>query len=103
MLMGSGQWLWELNESYPVEPVAQMVQQHAPVGAPIATSYPNSRPSLNFYSDRPVIPLPPNLIPLYWKNVPQPYLLTNQVTIDQLKLHPVRQVGQVDGWLLVSK
>jgi 4-amino-4-deoxy-L-arabinose transferase-like glycosyltransferase len=103
MLMGSGQWLWELNESYPVKPVAQMVLQHTPARVPIATSYPNSRPSLNFYSDRPVIPLPPNLIPLYWQKTPQPYLLTNQATLDQLQLYPVRQLGQADEWLLVSK
>ena len=48
--------IWELAESYPVKPVAQLVKNNTPTGAIVYTNYPLNRPSLNFYSGRLVIP-----------------------------------------------
>lgn len=49
--------IWELAEAYQVKPVAKLIVENTPPEAIIYTSYPYHRPSLNFYSDRLVIPL----------------------------------------------
>jgi 4-amino-4-deoxy-L-arabinose transferase-like glycosyltransferase len=115
LLMTSHYWVWELNEAYPVKPVAAMVRQETPKGQPIITSYPTFRPSLNFYSDRQIVlasQIPPatedqasiaKKIQTYWQQTAQPYLLTNQDTLKQLKLEAVRQLGTAEGWLLVTR
>ena len=53
LFVASGHWVWELAEAYPVKPVAALIQR-VPLGEKVYTSYPYNRPSLNFYSDRPV-------------------------------------------------
>lgn len=113
-LMASRYWIWELNEAYSVKPVAALVQQGTPTGATVITSYPNYRPSLNFYSDRQVIPAnevyrdhrPPlhttAAIAQYWQQTPQPYLLVDAETLNQLALDSVHKMGEIDGWILVT-
>ncbi len=103
LLMASRQWVWELNEAYPVKPVAQIVQNHVPSGQAILTSYPNSRPSLNFYSDRQVIPATPAGIEGYWQNTTQPYVLIDPQTLKLLQLDSVRVLDNAEDWLLVTK
>lgn len=49
--------IWELAEAYPVKPVANLVRENTPTGTTIYTSYPYYRPSLNFYSDRSIVPI----------------------------------------------
>lgn len=49
--------IWELAEAYPVQPVARLVRENTSTGTTIYTSYPYYRPSLNFYSDRSIVPL----------------------------------------------
>jgi len=49
LLLTSRHWVWELAESYPVKPVAAMIQNGTPVGEKVYTSYPYGRPSLNFF------------------------------------------------------
>ena len=56
-LFNSSHWNWELGESYDVKPVAAMIRSVTPENQIIYTSYPYYRPSLDFYSDRRVIPL----------------------------------------------
>jgi 4-amino-4-deoxy-L-arabinose transferase-like glycosyltransferase len=56
LLVGSPLWLWELQEAFPVKPVAALLQQHTPPDSIIATTFAYSRPSLDFYSQRRVIP-----------------------------------------------
>ncbi|NJR39846.1 MAG: glycosyltransferase family 39 protein [Leptolyngbyaceae cyanobacterium CSU_1_4] len=56
LFMASNNWVWELAEHYPVKPVAAMIQRFVPNGELVYTSFPDARPSLSFYSDRPVIP-----------------------------------------------
>jgi len=103
LLMVSPYWVWELQEQYPVKPVALMLQQHTPAGEPIITSYPNSRPSLNFYSDRWVSPIAMDAIAQRWQQDPPPYLLTDQPTLDQLNLKSLQQIAAIDYWILVKR
>ncbi|MEM9273655.1 MAG: glycosyltransferase family 39 protein [Cyanobacteria bacterium P01_F01_bin.143] len=56
-LFNSPHWNWELGESYAVKPVAAMIRSATPQEQIIYTSYPYYRPSLDFYSDRRIIPL----------------------------------------------
>ncbi len=53
----SPHWIWELNESYPVKPVAQIIHDKVSSDRLVYTSFDYERPSLNFYSDRRVIPI----------------------------------------------
>ncbi|HAC66332.1 MAG TPA: phospholipid carrier-dependent glycosyltransferase [Cyanothece sp. UBA12306] len=48
-------WIWELNESFPVKPVATLIRENTPPGTVVYTSFAYSRTSLDFYSDRQVI------------------------------------------------
>jgi 4-amino-4-deoxy-L-arabinose transferase-like glycosyltransferase len=47
-------WVWELNETFSVKPVAQLIQTQVPQGSAIYTTFAYGRPSLNFYADRPI-------------------------------------------------
>ncbi|WP_013322910.1 ArnT family glycosyltransferase [Gloeothece verrucosa] len=74
-------WIWELNEAYPVKPVAQMIQKlDLPPQQFVYTSFPYERPSLNFYSERRIIPVDANNLVEHWQKNPlregkQVYLL----------------------------
>lgn len=57
LFFSSDYWLWELNEAFPVKPVASLIQNNVPVTSKIYTTFDYERPSLNFYSERRVIPL----------------------------------------------
>ena len=63
LLFNSPHWNWELGESYPVKPVAEMIRKVTPEKQIIYTSYPYYRPSLDFYSDRLIIPLSNQKLP----------------------------------------
>lgn len=54
----SGRSVWELNEDYPVAPVAAAVRAHVPPGAAPYTTHPRHRPSLDFAAGRPARPRP---------------------------------------------
>ncbi len=103
LLVSSRYWIWELNEAYPVKPVAALIQQHTPPGSAIVTSFAYSRPSLNFYSDRRVTPIAPPTIPTYWQTASPPYLLIEQPLLDQLALPNVQSLGNAAGWTLVTR
>ncbi len=96
-------WLWELNEAYPVKPVAAMLQNHTPADATIYTSYPYHRPSLNFYSDRTVIPKSPAQLQQHWQQTPYPYLLVAPSVRQELSLPQSRLLGISEGWQLLGK
>ncbi len=50
ILMESGFWLWELNESWPVKPVAEMITTEK--AFPVFIEGNHERPSLNWYTDQ---------------------------------------------------
>lgn len=103
LLMKSNHWLWELNEHYPVKPVAQMLSTATPNQAKIYTSFPFHRPSLNFYSDRTVIPLPPEEIPKYWQSQPQGFFLLQEQDLQSFKLNAVKRLANSTNWILVTQ
>ncbi len=103
LLMTSHHWNWELAEAYPVKPVAAMIQRGTPVGKTVYTSYPGGRPSLDFYSDRRIIPNTNSELQDHWQKDPQPYLLLDQLARQNLTLKSVKLVGTAEGWVLVTK
>ncbi|NET03671.1 MAG: glycosyltransferase family 39 protein [Symploca sp. SIO2B6] len=100
LLMTSKFWLWELNEAFPVKPVAALIKKHTEVGAIIYTSFSYERPSLNFYSDRRVISR--EITALQELCLTQPYLLLDQATLEILQLPSSIALGTAEGFTLVE-
>lgn len=103
LLMLSPHWIWELSETYPVKPVAALINKHTPPDATILTSYPNNRPSLNFYSDRPVEPASPQKLRRQWQRQDQPYFLVDSDTLKSLNLDDTQKLGSMAGWTLITR
>jgi len=103
LFMSSSHWVWELAEAYPVKPVAAMIQSATPPGTKIYTSFAYGRPSLNFYSDRQVIPTPPNQLQQIWQQNSQPYLLIDSPSLTSLNLTSVQRLGTTQGLTLLKK
>jgi len=103
LFVTSPHWIWELAEAYPVKPVAAMIRQLTPTTQPIYTSFAYNRPSLNFYSDRPVISQTAAQLQQHWQQDSQPYLLLDRPALDQLHLDQVKPLGRVSGWILVTR
>lgn len=118
IFVASPLWNWELNEiKWKVKPVAEMIQQLGiPPSQPVYTSFDysrrssadqdpplNDRPSLKFYSHRPVIAVTPAELKQKWEQEPQPYLLVDQPTFDELKLEDVERINNAEHWLLITK
>lgn len=103
LLMLSNHWVWELAEAYPVKPVAAIVQQHTPIGQKVYTSYPYNRPSLNFYSDRQVIPIDQKTLRRVWQQEAHPYVLLDDYVFSTVQLKSKRTIDEADGWRLITK
>ena len=105
VLFNSPHWLWELNEAFPVKPVAQMLQRATPPEQNIYTTYHSLRPSLEFYSDRVVIPASDEQLQQSWQQE-RLYLLSDRDAINRLNLQPYRQLGKSVNnvsWLLITQ
>jgi 4-amino-4-deoxy-L-arabinose transferase-like glycosyltransferase len=103
LFMTSPHWVWELAEAYPVKPVAATIQSGTPSGQVVYTSFPDARPSLNFYSDRQVIPAEDLELKRHWTQDPHPYLLLKTEAIDQLRLNGVKRLGTASDWTLITR
>jgi 4-amino-4-deoxy-L-arabinose transferase-like glycosyltransferase len=103
MVMVSPYWLWELNETYAVKPVAAMVQRYVPAKQTVLTSYPYHRPSLNFYSDRIVTPATADTLRTTWHQQPKPYLLVDATALRILNPEAPQQLAAIDGWILITR
>jgi 4-amino-4-deoxy-L-arabinose transferase-like glycosyltransferase len=103
LLMLSPHWIWELGEAYPVKSVAAIVQRHVPRSQQVYTSFEYSRPSLNFYSDRQVIPASTAELSQHWEKDSQPYLLLDEQAMARLDLPSVKPLGNAEGWTLVTR
>ncbi|MGD1875510.1 MAG: ArnT family glycosyltransferase [Mastigocoleus sp.] len=93
LLMKSNYWNWELNEAYPVKPVAAMIQTFVPNSQIIYTSSKNHRPSLDFYSDRKIIPKSLQQIQSLWEKEIRPYFLLEEPDFKQLNLKSLEVLG----------
>lgn len=103
LLMGSNHWVWELAEAYPVKPVAAIVQQHTPIQQKVFTSYPYNRPSLNFYSNRQVIPAATEKLKERWNKQDQPFFLLDNTALNTIDLPSKQVLGTAEGWTLITK
>ncbi|HIK06259.1 MAG TPA: glycosyltransferase family 39 protein [Trichormus sp. M33_DOE_039] len=103
LLMKSHYWVWELWEAYPVKPVAHMINRVNPAVSKIYTSFPQYRPSLNFYSDRTIIPASFHELQYYWQYDKQPYILINTSDAKKLQLHSMQLLDEAEGWKLITK
>lgn len=107
LLMKSNYWVWELSEAYPVKPVAAMISRaNLPVKVKkIYTSFPYHRSSLDFYSDRTIIPATVGELQYYWyyNGQDQPYFLLNASALHNLQLESMKVIDQAEGWKLITK
>lgn len=92
LLMLSPDWLWEINEQYPVLKVAAIAQKYTPEKTIIYTSFPHHRPSLEFYSDRQILSTPPDTLQQLWET--GQYLLLDRPTFASLKLPDTAILGE---------
>ncbi|MGB0563752.1 MAG: ArnT family glycosyltransferase [Spirulinaceae cyanobacterium] len=101
LLMLSPVWIWELNEHFPVENVAAMIEAHTPVGKTVFTAYPDNRPSLDFYSDRYVFPIS-NPQELAQFRDEGHYLLLDEGALNALQIPEGAIVATTEGWSVVK-
>lgn len=100
LLMSSQSWVWELNEAFPVKPVAVLIRANIPAGTQIYTSFAYGRPSLDFYSDCKVTAAPmPVLQEMLAK---KSYLLLDKETLDKVNLTNSKIIGEAQGFTLIS-
>lgn len=84
VFFNSNYWLWELNEAYPVKPIAEVVKQELSPQEKVYIAFDYERPSMNFYSERRVIPVNVENIKELMKD-PVSFLV-NEETLSQLDL-----------------
>lgn len=99
LLMLSPSWLWELNEQYPVLDVAAIAKEYTPEKTTIYTSFPDYRPSLDFYSDRQVLPKSREELQQLWKE--GSYLLLDRQTFTSFQLPEGAILGIAENFVLV--
>lgn len=95
LFVSSDQWLWELKRAYPVQPVAQMIKKRTPDSTLIYTSHLVRRSSLDFYSDRQVIPANMAQLEQHLLKDEQPYLLMDLENAKRLPQANVKFLSQV--------
>ncbi|PPT09921.1 4-amino-4-deoxy-L-arabinose transferase and related glycosyltransferases of PMT family [Geitlerinema sp. FC II] len=100
LFVTSSQWVWELNEDYPVKPVAAMVRQGTDTRS-IYTSHPYSRPSLDFYTDRPVVRADLEELQQQWNQSEETCLLLDIEALKALSLPNADYRGWAEGWHLL--
>ncbi len=100
LLMTSKSWVWELNEAFPVKPVAALIQAKTDAKSVVYTSFSYRRPSLDFYSDHRVVPAETKMLKKLWST--QSYFLLNQSTLSTLQLPDSISLGTVEGFTLVT-
>ena len=103
LLFNSPHWLWELNNDFPVQPVATMLQEKTPSLQKIYTNHPYFRPSLEFYSDRVVIPQSNEQLEQLWQSSQPAYMLINSDILPAPKLNDQQVLESVVSWQLITQ
>jgi 4-amino-4-deoxy-L-arabinose transferase-like glycosyltransferase len=104
IFVNSPYWIWELNEAFPVKPVANLVRKYVPSDRPVYMAFEYERPSLNFYSDRRVFPLSESALLHHWQSEPHPYILVDKNTREKTNFARSRVLGKTGtGWFLLAK
>jgi 4-amino-4-deoxy-L-arabinose transferase-like glycosyltransferase len=99
LLMSSQSWIWELNEAFPVKPVAELIRAHVSPGTKVYTFVPYSRPSLDFYCDCQVIPASIPVLQKMWAN--NSYLLLDSESLQSIQLPNSRILGNTKKFTLL--
>ncbi len=92
-------WVWELNEAFPVKPVAQLIKQSTPENTLVYTSFPYSRTSLDFYSDRHVLAVDENKLKELLAQ--SSYLLLDEKFFDKIEKKNYRILGKTEAFVLI--
>ncbi|MEB3335933.1 MAG: glycosyltransferase family 39 protein [Leptolyngbyaceae bacterium] len=100
LLMTSNFWIWELNEAFPVKPVAALILENVSPEAKVYTSFAYNRPSLDFYSDRSIHPIGNQDLQQLWST--KPYLLLDDKALAAAKLPKMKKLGIAAGFTLVG-
>ena len=106
LLFNSNYWLWELNEAFPVRGIAETIQQHTLPQHNIYTAYPYSRPSLEFYSERLVVPVEDAELKRLWHSGESVYLLLDKDAVERLNLDSYAVLGEKqdnEPWQLMTQ
>ena len=107
LLFVSPHWIWEMKAITSVKPIAEFIRQHTPPKATIYSSMSNARPSLNFYSDRQVIPQSIEELEQHWQQNSAVYLLLDSSARIRLNLPPQAIVKdnrpESSDWVLAIK
>ncbi|MGD1921866.1 MAG: ArnT family glycosyltransferase [Pleurocapsa sp.] len=107
LLFNSDYWLWELNEAFPVRPIAATIRQSTPLGQNIYTAYPYRRPSLEFYSERLIVPVEYSELKRLWSQSEPVFLLVNRKAVEELDFKDRIQLGinqsNEEQWLLITQ
>jgi 4-amino-4-deoxy-L-arabinose transferase-like glycosyltransferase len=100
LLMSSQSWIWELNEAFPVKPIASLINQNIPPGTKIYTSFGYHRPSLDFYSDCQVVPASLEMLQEMLSKTS--YLLVDNDNLQKLNVNKSKVIGTDNGWNLIA-
>ncbi|MBN3892069.1 MAG: glycosyltransferase family 39 protein [Nostoc sp. JL31] len=100
LLMSSQSWIWELNEAFPVKPVAELIRSNVSPGTQIYTSFAYGRPSLDFYCDCKLTPANVPILQQMLSN--KSYLLLDNGALQQIKLTGSKIIGSARGFTLIS-
>jgi 4-amino-4-deoxy-L-arabinose transferase-like glycosyltransferase len=96
----SKSWIWELNEAFAVKPVANLIRENTLPQTRVYMSFGYNRPSLDFYSDRPVIAANISNLLQNLSNE-EVYLLLDESNLASLNL-PYQVLGTTDNFTLIK-
>ena len=103
MLFNSQHWLWELNSDFPVRSVALMLANNTPPQTNIYTNYPTIRPSLEFYSDRVVLPKSNEELEQLWQGASSAYFLINVEGLPRPNFPDQQVLASSVSWQLITR
>ncbi|QFS43936.1 ArnT family glycosyltransferase [Nostoc sphaeroides] len=101
LLVSSQSWIWELNEAFPVKPVAELIRANVSPGTTVYTSFSYNRPSLDFYSDRKVTAATVPILQKMLSN--KSYLLLDNEALQKINLTGSKIIGTANGFTLITK
>ena len=107
LLVVSPHWIWKLEISPAIKPVAASIEQHTPPQAVIYGSLATARPSLSFYSERQIVAQSTTELQKQWQQESIVYLLIESQTARKLNLPKTvivkdKRLNSL-GWILAIK
>jgi len=103
LLFNSDYWLWELNSDFPVKTVAKILQANTPPRIDVYTNYPQIRPSLEFYSDRVLLPRSNKQLNQLWEQSAPPYFLIDSSILPTPDLKGKEVLASGMSWQLITR